>query len=334
MDPPHARGPRSAARGAGGVRRLRPHGAARGPPGGDGRRLLSALAGRRPRAHHAAAARVHRHRRPRPPRLSAVVALRLEPGGLPAPGQPVRIALSVPEGTDAVLRGDRFAGEDREYEGPSFGDWPHYAALKIEYDGDYRIPLSLPLASAGTESFVRLRSGALERVRGVHRIRIVVPATDEGWLEWESAPAPSTAALAFAAYSGTRGDAALSVGGAPVLRFPLGARADFDVTDGAWRLCHRAEAPRQDRAYGAYVLMGTSPAPGRPLALRAEYRAGLSQDPMFFVIDRRPSSDGLLRAARACGVTGAVEDGAARVVDARHNNYPEDTGRWTVAAVY
>ena len=261
-------------------------------------------------------------------------ALRLEPGGLPAPGQPVRIALSVPEGTDAVLRGDRFAGEDREYEGPSFGDWPHYAALKIEYDGDYRIPLSLPLASAGTESFVRLRSGALERVRGVHRIRIVVPATDEGWLEWESAPAPSTAALAFAAYSGTRGDAALSVGGAPVLRFPLGARADFDVTDGAWRLCHRAEAPRQDRAYGAYVLMGTSPAPGRPLALRAEYRAGLSQDPMFFVIDRRPSSDGLLRAARACGVTGAVEDGAARVVDASHNNYPEDTGRWTVAAVY
>src|SRR5207237_2130124 len=115
-------------------------------------------------------------------------ALRLDPSALPASAaEPLRIRLSLPADQSARLRGDRFAGEDREYEGPSFGDWPHYAALKIEYDGDYRIPLSLPLASAGTESFVRLRSGALERVRGVHRIRIVVPATDEGWLEWESA---------------------------------------------------------------------------------------------------------------------------------------------------
>ena len=94
-----------------------------------------------------------------------------------------------------------------------------------------------------------------------------------------------------------------------------------------------AEPPRQDRAYGEYVLVG--PAPGRaPLSLSVAYRAGLSQEPMFFVIDRRAASPDLVRAARQCGVEGAVTDGAARIVDASHNNYPEDTGRWTVAGVF
>jgi hypothetical protein len=55
---------------------------------------------------------------------------------------------------------------------------------------------------------------------------------------------------------------------------------------------------------------------------------------MFFVIDRRAASPDLVRAARACGVEGAVTDGAARIVDASHNTYPEDTGRWTVAGVF
>jgi hypothetical protein len=55
---------------------------------------------------------------------------------------------------------------------------------------------------------------------------------------------------------------------------------------------------------------------------------------MFFVIDRRAASPDLVRAARECGVEGAVTDGAARIVDGTRNNYPEDTGRWTVAAVF
>jgi hypothetical protein len=117
------------------------------------------------------------------------------------------------------------------------------------------------------------------------------------------------------------------------LRFPLGARESFDVSGSGWRLCHRAEPPRQDRAYGEYLLVGPA-APGAPLSLRAGYRAGLSQEPMFFVIDRRVVSADLVRAARACGVEGPVRDGAARIVDGTRNNYPEDTGRWTAAAVY
>ena len=263
-------------------------------------------------------------------------ALRLDPAALPAnAGEPLRIRLTVPETTDAVLRGDRFTGQDREYEGPSFGDWPNYVALKIEYDGDYRIPVSLPLGSLDTESAVRRRSGDRKAIAAVHRIRVVVPATNEGWIDWETAPAAGAqpSAFVFAAYSGTRGEAELRVAGRPEVRFPLGARESFDVSGGGWRLCHRAEPPRQDRAYGQYVLVG--PAPARaPVSLRVSYRAGLSQEPMFFVIDRRAISADLVRAARACGVGGAVTDGAARIVDGTRNNYPEDTGRWTVSAVF
>jgi len=263
-------------------------------------------------------------------------ALRLDPAALPAnAGEPLRIRLTVPETTDAVLRGDRFTGQDREYEGPSFGDWPNYVALKIEYDGDYRIPVSFPLGSLDTESAVRRRSGDAKAIAAVHRIRVVVPATNEGWIDWETAPAAAAppSAFVFAAYSGTRGEAELRVAGRPEVRFPLGARESFDVSGGGWRLCHRAEPPRQDRAYGQYVLVG--PAPARaPVSLRVSYRAGLSQEPMFFVIDRRAISADLVRAARACGVGGAVPDGAARIVDGTRNNYPEDTGRWTVSAVF
>jgi len=263
-------------------------------------------------------------------------ALRLDPSALPAnAGEPLKIRLNVPESAEAVLRGDRFTGQDREYEGPSFGDWPNYVALKIEYDGDYRIPAGLPLGSVDTESALWRRSGERKTIASVHRIRIVVPGTNEGWIDWETAPAASSGPTAFvwAAYSGHRGDAELRVAGAPVISPPLGARESFDMSGGGWRLCYQAEPPRQDRAYGEYVLVGPAPA-GAPLSLRLTYRAGLSQEPMFFVIDRRVISKDLVRAARACGVEGPVTDGAARIVDGTHNNYPEDTGRWTVSAVY
>ena len=263
-------------------------------------------------------------------------ALRLDAGALPASAdEPLRIRLTVPETSAAELRGDRFTGQDREYEGPSFGDWPNFAALKIEYDGDYRTPVGWPLGSLSTESAVVARSGQRSVVTSIHRIRLVVPAGNEGWIDLETAPAPTPgpAAFVFAGYSGTRGEAELQVAGAPVLRFPLGAAGPFEAEGSGWRLCHRPEAPRQERAYGEYVLMASA-APAGALPLRISYRAGLSQDPMFFVVDRRPSAADLARAARECGFQGAITDGAARVLDATHNNYPEDTGRWRVASVY
>jgi hypothetical protein len=56
---------------------------------------------------------------------------------------------------------------------------------------------------------------------------------------------------------------------------------------------------------------------------------------MFLVIDRKRAKGDFHEAARRCGAAELpLVDGAARLIDARHNNYPEDTGRWTVAAVY
>jgi hypothetical protein len=263
-------------------------------------------------------------------------AYRLDPSSLPKTAdEPLRVTLRVPSETDAVLRADRFSAQQRSYEGPSFGDWPHYAALKIEYDADYRIPVRVPLESVETESFVVRRSGERVPIRSVHRIRLVIPGSNEGSLSWETEPAPrAPAAFAFAAFSGTRGEAELAVFGAAVLRFPLGAREDFDREGGGWRLCQRAE-PRDDRAYGTYVLIGPAPQAAAPLALTARYRAGLSQEPMFLVIDRKRAKGDFHEAARRCGAAELpLVDGAARLIDARHNNYPEDTGRWTVAAVY
>src|SRR5205814_5362328 len=148
-------------------------------------------------------------------------ALRLDPATLPpTAAEPLRIVLRLPPSAEATLRGDRFTGQDHRYEGPSLGDWPHYAALKIEYDGDYRIPVTADLGSLGTESAVLTRSGARRTVAGVHRIRVVVPGQDEGAIEWESAPVPrgtAAPALALAAYSVTRGEADLLVSGARVL---------------------------------------------------------------------------------------------------------------------
>ncbi len=261
-------------------------------------------------------------------------ALRLDPGALPAtPAEPLRIGLRVPAEAGVTLRGDRFHGQDRAYEGPSFGDWPRFVALKLEYDGDYRVPVEVPLGSAGSSSAVRNASGERTTRPDVFRIRVVVPEHDEAWLAWETAPAPARgpAAFAFAAFSGTRGEAVLAVDGGDVLRFPLGAREDFVREGGGWRLCHHPD-PVDDRARGAYVLAG-EPRPGAPLALSARYRAGLSQEPMFFVIDRKRAAPPAAVAA-ACAPGRPVTDGAARVVDGTHNNYPEDTGRWAVAAVY
>jgi hypothetical protein len=155
-------------------------------------------------------------------------ALRLDPAALPAnAGEPLRIRLSVPEAATAVLRGDRFTGQNREFEGPSFGDWPNYVALKIEYDGDYRIPVGLPLGSVDTESAVVRRSGERRVIPAVHRIRVVVPGTNEGWIDWETAPG---AAGGDGSVRGLFGHAQRSCASrAPRAAVPLGAREAFDA---------------------------------------------------------------------------------------------------------
>jgi hypothetical protein len=266
-------------------------------------------------------------------------ALPLDRSLLPAdPSLPLRVRIEN-EGPDRLLlASDRFAEEERVYEGPSFGEWPHAVPLKLEYDADYRIPIRRPLESLSTRSFVIDADGRRRPVRAIHRIRLIVLSANEGFLRWESAPLPRAprVALGFAAISGERGQAEMVADGASLLTFPLDAEGDFDREQGAYRLCYRAEAPRGENRYGSYFLIGPLGSPGRAVELEVRFRTGMSGERMLFVLDRHrdPRHTAALfpRCAPPSGIP--LVDGAARVTDATHNNYPEDTGRWTVASVY
>jgi 4-amino-4-deoxy-L-arabinose transferase-like glycosyltransferase len=265
-------------------------------------------------------------------------ALPLDTEWLPPAGQPLRIRLD--SEAPLLLGGDRFAGQEREYEGPSFGDWPTGVALKLEYDGDYRVPVTRPLASLGTRSFVIDARGVRRPLRGVHRIRLVTLRNTEGVLSWRMATLPraETAALVFSAWSGHRGQAALYAGTAPELTFPLNERRPFEVRKGAVRLCYRFEGERGEKAYGSFALIGPVDALGTPEApIRAQLRfqAGMSDVPMFFVIDRKRPVEETVAALGPCLPPGAtVLFAADEVIDATQNNYPEDTGRWAVDSVF
>jgi hypothetical protein len=264
--------------------------------------------------------------------------LPLDPEWLPPAGQPLRVALSV-SGGELLLGGDRFAGQQRVYQGPSFGDWPHAVALKLEYDGDYRIPVTEPLQSQATRSFVVDEAGR-RPWPGVHRIRLLTLRNTEGSLDWRSAALPRAgpAALVFSAWSGNRGEAALHAGQAPVIRFPLYSRGPFDVTAGGVRLCYRYEGERGDKAYGSFALSGpveTLGPPEAPVPAQLRFHAGLSDLPMYFVIDRkRPLAETVAAVADCVPPGAAIVPGAAEVLNASHNNYPEDTGRWAIDKVY
>lgn len=264
-------------------------------------------------------------------------AVPLDPSWLPATAaEPLRVRLEVPAGLEATLAGDRFAAQDDTYEGPSFGDWPHFVALKLEYDADYRLAVRRQLGSAGTRSALVARDGTRRELRAVHRMRLITLGNDVGTLDWESEPVPSApqAALAFAAYSGNRGAAQIAVNGVHVVTFPLGARQDFMRDEPPWRLCYRAEPPRQDKAYGAYFLIGPPPAAGSAAQLHASFRTGMSLDPMFLVLDRKRPRTDLEAVLPRCTSTPVPLAAVGRIIDATRNNYPEDTGRWTVTGVF
>ncbi|HET8645726.1 MAG TPA: hypothetical protein VFO85_09575, partial [Vicinamibacteria bacterium] len=264
--------------------------------------------------------------------------LPLDPAWLPEGAGPLRIRLEN-LGAPLLLGGDRFGGQESLYEGPSFGDWPNWVALKLEYDGDYRIAVTRALESRGTRSF-EVDARGRRPLRGVHRIRIVTLRNNEGWMAWRSAalPASGPAALVFSGWAGHRGQARLAAGRAPRIDFPLGARRNFDLTAGGVRLCYAYEGERGEKAYGSYALSapaGSLGAPGAPLDARLSFRTGMSDAPMFFVIDRkRPLPDTAAALGPCLPAGAAVIAGAAEILDATHNNYPEDTGRWAVDKVF
>jgi len=263
-------------------------------------------------------------------------ALPLTPDLLPAGGEPFRVKLlNDATRSTIVLGGDRFSGQERRYQGPSFGDWPHLVAGKLEYDGDYRLPVTRSLGSYATRSFLLGGPTHRQPFSGVHRIRIVTLANNEGSISWESAPPPrvSQIAFGFGAYSGNRGRADLVVQDRTLLSFPLGAREDFDLRADVFWLCHRAE-PSGYNPYGSYFLIGPPDASGKPMELCVRFRTGMSAEPMFFVIDQHKGRDSLARQLERCDPAPRTALVAGTVRDASRNNYPEDTGRWSVAAVF
>jgi hypothetical protein len=62
----------------------------------------------------------------------------------------------------------------------------------------------------------------------------------------------------------------------------------------------------------------------------------MSVEPRYFQLDARRTLDERRLAPAECGPGpgAAIVNGIDHVLDASKNNYPEDTGRWTVSAVY
>ena len=266
-------------------------------------------------------------------------AVRLDQELLPKSAPAVfRVRLRVAEGTRLILYGDRFRNQDRWYEGPSFGDWPHLAAAKLEYDGDYRLPIRLPLRSARTKSFILDATGQPVATPIAHRIRIITLSSNQGRLEWETAAVPQgeRLGLGFFAYSGKEGRAELLVGGKPVFELFLGSKEDVDLERPPERLCFRAEAPRGDMAYGGYLLIIPRPESRERLKVEVRFRSGMSIERRFFSLDLGRNADDLTDLAARCNIPRdvALMNGAARIVDASSNSYPQDTGRWSVASVF
>jgi 4-amino-4-deoxy-L-arabinose transferase-like glycosyltransferase len=265
-------------------------------------------------------------------------ALRLAPEALSGPASaPIQIVLRSSGRAPISVYGDRFREQEEVYEGPSFGDWPHLAQVKLEYDGDYRLPARLDLESAGTMSYVVSRDGARSPFPGVHRIRILELGTNEGRLSWETASLPSSgeAAIGFFAYSGKAGSAQMLLDDSPALDFPLGSAEDFDIEAPPQRLCHRAEPPRGGMAYGGYVLFMPAERAG-PRSLTVRFLSGMSAEPLFFSLDQRKDGERLSALVSDCQPPpGAIPiDGVGPILDATRNHYPDDTGRWSVVSVH
>jgi len=249
----------------------------------------------------------------------------------------MQVKVAATEGSVFQLYADRFEGQNRFYEGPSFGDWPHLAQVKLEYDGDYRLPVRLPLQSAKTRSYVYDRNGERLGLSAVHRIRIITLQSNEGHLTWESDPLPPgrPATLGFFAYSGRQGEAELFVNGQSLLHFPLGSTEDFRRERGPYRLCYRAGAPRGDMAYGGYSLILPA-GEGEPVDLKVRFRSGMSVESMFFSLDTTTNGAEAAQFDGGCETPprAAIVGGVGRILEASSNSYPADTGRWSVAHVF
>lgn len=261
-------------------------------------------------------------------------AVPLDATRLPPAGGVLTVRLTARAG-EARLRADRFAGQELTYEGPSFGERPNVVALKLEYDGDYRLPVSYGLGSMGTRTSWLAADGRPRPAREMARVRVVTLRRNEGRTTWRTAPAPAErSAFGFLAWSGRRGQAALRIDGKPALQVPLDREDDWLVEAPPWTLCRRSLGERSEVPYGAFVLSGPA-GKGRSLELDVSFRTGMSDRPMLFIVEPRRGLADVEPYFGACGVGGLPRAaGVAEVTDAARNAYPDDTGYWTVREVF
>jgi len=253
----------------------------------------------------------------------------------------VRVRLETPPSRRPItIFGDRYEDQASVYEGPSFGDWPTTVALKLEYDGDYRIPFRRKLESRGTESLLGDDAGAMRAVPGVHRIRILTLASDQGFTSFAGdAPVRASApiAMGFLASSGSRGEAWLRpYGASEAFRLRLGERNAVDEGSGPWRLCYRPLGDRGGSPYGGFVLSVGRWTGADPPRFDVSFLSGMSIEPMFFSANPRPRPEELRALFDSCNVPPGVErlHGASRIIDGSRNSYPDDTGKWKVASLF
>jgi hypothetical protein len=254
----------------------------------------------------------------------------------------LRVRLSAPPGQRTRIAGDRFSGQQRVYDGPSFGDWPHVAAIKFDYDADSRLRVRRRLRSLATTSFVVDARGRVRRIAGVHRIRVVTLSSSEGGARWRTAPAPrrGRVAFAFGAYSrfwtpdDDGGSAELVVDGERLLSFPLEPERAYRVEAGDSTLCYEPVPDRPGRSRGAYALLTQAPASGGGLTLGVRFRSGLAAEEIMFRLDPKATLAELASRLGGCIGSVPVATGVAGILDESRNRYPEKTGRFRIDAVY
>jgi hypothetical protein len=249
----------------------------------------------------------------------------------------IDIRLRVTSPASFVLFGDRYRDEQTHFEGPSFGDFPRAVALKLEYDGDYRIPAKHPLESERTESRTLKVGQDAQSADMIFRIRVLTLSSNEGGLTFETEAALGRqTAWGFFAYSGSRDEAEIRTETAGPFRFPLGSVKDFSVEGEGSQLCYRARRERAGSSYGGYVLLTRKAQPGRSEMVTVSFRSGMSIEPLHFHLDNRALPSELAKLFDECRVPATVahQKGAARILDASRNSYPDDTGKWRVGSVY
>lgn len=236
-----------------------------------------------------------------------------------------------------TLFGDRHREEQTVYEGPSFGDFPRAVALKLEYDGDYRIPVRHTLVSDRTESLIVTAKGERKPSGMIFRIRLLTLRSNEGGLRFETEPARGAqTSWGFFAWSGSRGEAQMASSRLRPIRFPLGSLSDFSINGEDAQLCYRSRGERGGAPYGGYVLTTARAEAGQPETLEVSFRSGMSVEAMHFHLDGRATAPDLAQLFKECGDPAPDRRlaGLHRIIDASRNSYPDDTGKWQVAEVF